>query len=123
MQKIKSFCGRPFDFVKLDQKLFPDREYRLQYEYSTNRSYLYIFIGFVFLLKFHTFFSFFCRFDDESDGYFFSQATRISVVHFILERQPFSHEDESSNNIGIEKLLNECIYSAAYPLHDVSKLF
>lgn len=57
-------------------------------------------------------------FDEEKPG-FFSQTVSIAVVHFILERMRFSDDDETSNNIGIEKLLAESVYEAAYPLHDV----
>lgn len=60
-----------------------------------------------------------CRFDTESKD-FFTQRTRIQVVHFILERQRFSDDDESTNNFGIERLMEECAYNSAYPLHDVS---
>lgn len=59
------------------------------------------------------------RFNTESKD-FFTQRTRIQVVHFILERQRFSDEDESTNNFGIERLMEEGAYNAAYPLHDVS---
>lgn len=40
MQEMKSFFGRPFKFIKLDETLFPEKEYRLKYEYSRNRNYL-----------------------------------------------------------------------------------
>lgn len=40
VEKIKEFCGRPFDFVDLDKKMFPDEDYRLKHEYSRNHSYL-----------------------------------------------------------------------------------
>lgn len=57
-------------------------------------------------------------FDEEKEG-FFTQTVSIAVVHFILERIRFSDDDETSNNVGIEKLLTEGVYEAAYPLHDV----
>lgn len=57
-------------------------------------------------------------FDEEKEG-FFSQTVSIAVVHFILERMRFSDDDETSNNVGIDKLLAEGVYEAAYPLHDV----
>lgn len=62
---------------------------------------------------------FFFRFDEEKPG-FFPPAVSIAVVHFILERQRFSDGDETTNNVGIERLLSDYVYEAAYPLHDVS---
>lgn len=60
----------------------------------------------------------FSRFDVDSTE-FFNQSTSIAVVQFILERQRFSDDDESHNNVGIEKLLADGVYQASYPLHDV----
>ncbi|KAJ6638053.1 Anoctamin-1 [Pseudolycoriella hygida] len=96
MQRMKSFFGRPFDFVKLDPTLFPEKEYKLTHSYSRNYKYL---------------------FDVDSPD-FFSQSTSIAVVQFILERQRFSDDDDSQNNVGIEKLLSDGVYQASYPLHD-----
>lgn len=60
-------------------------------------------------------------FDEEKPG-FFTSAISIAVVHFILERQRFSDGDETTNNVGIEKMLSDGVYEAAYPLHDVKIL-
>lgn len=56
-------------------------------------------------------------FDEEKPG-FFTQSISHAVVHFILERMRFSADDDTSNNVGIEKLLAEGTYEASYPLHD-----
>lgn len=64
------------------------------------------------------FFFIICRFDVDSPE-FFNQSTSIAVVQFILERQRFSDDDDSHNNVGIEKLLSDRVYQASYPLHDV----
>lgn len=40
LQRVKEFCGRPFDFVDLDASVFPAEEYRLKHEFSRNHSYL-----------------------------------------------------------------------------------
>lgn len=40
IERVKEFCGRPFDFVDLDKSVFPDEEYRLKHEFSRNHSYL-----------------------------------------------------------------------------------
>lgn len=58
------------------------------------------------------------RFDVDSHD-FFNQSTSIAVVQFILERQRFSDDDDSHNNVGIQKLLSDGVYQASYPLHDV----
>lgn len=43
MERLKTFCSKPFDFVDLDKNVFPDEEYRLKHEYSRNHSYLWVF--------------------------------------------------------------------------------
>lgn len=40
MQSMKSFFGKPFEFVKLDPNLFPEAEYKLFHVYSQNHKYL-----------------------------------------------------------------------------------
>lgn len=40
MQEVKSFFGRPFEFIKLDTVLFPEKKYQLTYEFSKEKSYL-----------------------------------------------------------------------------------
>lgn len=41
-------------------------------------------------------------------------------MNFILEREKFSDDPEAVFDVGIVKLLSERVYTAAYPLHDVS---
>lgn len=43
------------------------------------------------------------------------------IVHFILERTKF-REDVGHLDVGINRLVEQGVYHAAYPLHDVSKL-
>ena len=51
------------------------------------------------------------------DGRQFTEwSTRTSIVDFVLKRARFDPHDEYA--FGIERLLNERIYSAAYPLHE-----
>lgn len=52
---------------------------------------------------------------------FFSPAVRSSVVNFILSRQKFSASDDDQFAFGINRLINDDVYLAAYPLHDVIK--
>jgi len=42
------------------------------------------------------------------------------VVDFILERMEFSDDHEAPFCFGINRLISDGVYSAAYPLHDVS---
>lgn len=44
-------------------------------------------------------------------------------MQFILERQAFSSHDEPKESVGIEKLLDDGIYKASYPLHDVYRVW
>ncbi|GAB0087139.1 hypothetical protein DMENIID0001_014160 [Sergentomyia squamirostris] len=94
LDEMKTFFGKPFEFVKLDPALFPERNNELRAEFSREKYYL---------------------FDTERPD-FFTPDVRIAVVHFILERQRFGHEKDA--NVGIEKLLSDGVYTNAYPLHD-----
>ena len=52
---------------------------------------------------------------------FFTQAVRSRIVQFILDRSLFGEPTSSDMFVfGIERLLSEAVYTAAYPLHDVS---
>lgn len=55
-----------------------------------------------------------------TEGEFFSVSTKNTIVNFILEREKFNNQPEAVYDVGIVKLLSEGVYSAAYPLHDVS---
>lgn len=50
---------------------------------------------------------------------FFSPAIRSRIVQFILDRKPFTLEKEDDYAFGIDRLIAEYAYLAAYPLHDV----
>ena len=54
--------------------------------------------------------------DDED---FFTSSIRSRIVDFILKRKRFKEELDDEFAFGIERLISEGIYSAAYPLHDV----
>jgi len=54
-----------------------------------------------------------------SEG-FFTPAIRSRIVHFILDRQRFTEDQDDDFAFGIERLISELVYTAAYPLHDVS---
>ena len=42
------------------------------------------------------------------------------MIEFILKRKKLSTDVQDDFSFGIERALNEGIYTAAYPLHDVS---
>ena len=51
---------------------------------------------------------------------FFTPSIRSRVIEFILKRKKLSTDVQDDFSFGIERALNEGIYTAAYPLHDVS---
>ena len=64
-----------------------------------------------------------CRFDVSEN--FFNSRIRGRIVDFILRRKKFKEDTGSDDDdfaFGIEKLLNENTYDAAYPIHEVSVL-
>ena len=67
------------------------------------------------------FFLFSFRFlgSDEPDS-FFSRAQRSRMVWEILATAPFGKEKKGE--VGVERLVDEGAYSAAFPLHDVSRI-
>jgi hypothetical protein len=69
-----------------------------------------------------TFKHFFDSFNAEDED-FFTSSIRSRIVDFILKRKRFKEEIEDEFAFGIERLLTEGIYSAAYPLHDVMQFF
>jgi anoctamin-1 len=56
------------------------------------------------------------RFDVDSP-HFFDEGVRTTIASYILEREKFGDDDQEK---GINRLISEGIYKAAYPLHDVS---
>ncbi|XP_068128907.1 anoctamin-4 isoform X2 [Hyperolius riggenbachi] len=48
---------------------------------------------------------------------FFNNATRSRIVHHILQRVKY---EEGKNKIGLNRLLSNCTYEAAFPLHEGS---
>ncbi|KAJ6217834.1 hypothetical protein RDWZM_008991 [Blomia tropicalis] len=49
---------------------------------------------------------------------FFSTAQRAQVVEFILKRKSFSRNQDDVTEFGINKLLSDRVYNAAYPIHE-----
>lgn len=69
---------------------------------------------------FIVFYVFYFSFDVDSPC-FFTPAIHSRIVQFILDRKRFSQNDNEDFAFGIERLLHDTVYTAAYPLHDVSK--
>ncbi|SPP88740.1 blast:Anoctamin-6 [Drosophila guanche] len=89
-------CRSLFSSVQLNTELFPEREPRIHLEFSRNYLELY---------------------DTEHPNYF-DDSTRYSIINFILQRQHFLEGEETADNLGIEKLVQDGIYTCAYTLHD-----
>ena len=51
----------------------------------------------------------------------FLPAQRSVVVDFILKRTSFTKVNDDVDQIGIDRLIDNGDFIAAYPLHDVSK--
>lgn len=61
------------------------------------------------------------RFDADNPR-FFTDDVKIAVINFILERTSFvenSSNEDASEGVGIQKLLNDGVFRDAFPLHDV----
>ncbi|XP_054728032.1 anoctamin-6 isoform X4 [Anastrepha obliqua] len=73
-----------------------ERPYRIHMEFSRNYQHLF----------------------EWEQPNFFDAGVRNSIINFILERQRFVEGEETADNLGIEKLLEDRVYHSAYPLHD-----
>ena len=64
---------------------------------------------------------FFCRFLGSDDHRtYFSSTQRSRIIHEILSTAPYGKKKKGE--IGIERLVEEGVFTAAFPLHDV-KIF
>uniref|UniRef100_A0A6P4EU05 Anoctamin n=2 Tax=Drosophila rhopaloa TaxID=1041015 RepID=A0A6P4EU05_DRORH len=80
--------------IYVDENIFPKRAHRFTAIYSRDKEYLF----------------------DIRQDCFFTTAVRSRIVEFILDRQRFP--DKNQHAFGIERLIADSVYSAAYPLHD-----
>jgi len=90
-------CRSLFSSVQLNTALFPEREPRIHFEFSRNYLELY----------------------DTEHPNFLDAGTRYFIINFILQRQHFVEGEETADNLGIEKLVQDGVYTCAYTLHDV----
>ncbi|XP_065225238.1 anoctamin-2-like [Planococcus citri] len=97
IDKMKTFGRKTIRaFVTIDPKKCYEEKNILYAEYSRDKSYLF----------------------DEHDSNFFDYSVRVIVITHILEKIPWGEDANDSCRIGIESLIKEDVYEAAYPLHD-----
>lgn len=99
--KVNSFFRRIMNKYYVDTTIFPTMKQNFTAVYSRDKEYLY----------------------DLDSPNFFTSATRSRIVQFILDRTKFTDTKEDDFAFGIERLISESAYVAAYPLHDVSYMF
>jgi len=58
------------------------------------------------------------RFDEDSPT-FFTPSIRILVIDYILNRTQWTEDEEDLESVGIQTLIDNDVYKAAYPVHDV----
>ncbi|XP_033224171.1 anoctamin-4-like isoform X2 [Belonocnema kinseyi] len=96
--EMNSYIDKIMKHYYVDTTIFPTLKHRFTAVYSRDKEYL---------------------FDLESPE-FFTPATRSRIVQFILDRTKFTEEKDEDFGFGIERLISERAYAAAYPLHDGS---
>ncbi|GLV37940.1 subdued [Carabus blaptoides fortunei] len=83
-------------YVLVDKEHFPERGHRFTAVYSRDKEYLF----------------------NVDHPCFFTPAIHSRIVQFILDRKRFSENVHDDFAFGIERLLDEKVYAAAYPCHD-----
>ncbi|KAH8326175.1 hypothetical protein KR067_002897 [Drosophila pandora] len=93
---LKTICKFFLRNIYVDENIFPRRAHRFTAIYSRDKEYLF----------------------DIRQDCFFTTAVRSRIVEFILDRQRFPAKNQHDMAFGIERLIAEGVYCAAYPLHD-----
>ncbi|XP_012221258.1 anoctamin-1 isoform X2 [Linepithema humile] len=96
IKEVNTFVRRIMSKYYVDTTIFPTMKLNFTAVYSRDKEYL---------------------FDLDSPN-FFTSATRSRVVQFILDRTRFTEAKEDDFAFGVERLISERAYVAAYPLHD-----
>lgn len=96
VSRLKGFAGKVVRYFLIEEKYFPPRSHRFTAVYSRDKEYLF----------------------DLKQACFFTAAVRSRIVQFILDRKRFSDDSRNDYAFGIERLITEAVYIAAYPLHD-----
>ncbi|ENN75895.1 hypothetical protein YQE_07537, partial [Dendroctonus ponderosae] len=85
------------EWIFLDKDKFPENDQqRFTAIYSRDREYLF----------------------DINSPCFFTSAIHSRIVQFILDRKRFSDNRVNDFAFGMERLIDDNVYAAAYPLHD-----
>ena len=95
---VKGVKNRFTEAFMYDQEKLPRNNHELTAVFSRDKEYL---------------------FDMEKPN-FFTQSIKARVIEFILKRKRLSAETIEDFSYGIERALSDNVYTAAYPLHDVS---
>lgn len=101
IKEVNTFIQRIMQKYYVDTTIFPTMRHRFTAVYSRDKEYL---------------------FDLDSPN-FFTPATRSRIVQFILDKTRFTETKEDDFAFGIDRLITDSAYVAAYPLHDVSNIF
>nr|XP_050848873.1 anoctamin-1 isoform X1 [Vespula vulgaris] len=96
INEVNSFFKRIMKHYYVDTTIFPAIKHKFTAIYSRDKEYL---------------------FDLDSPN-FFTSAIRSRIVQFILDRTRFAKTKNDDFAFGIERLISERSYVAAYPLHD-----
>ncbi|EZA51402.1 Anoctamin-1 [Ooceraea biroi] len=96
IKEVNTFIRRIMGKYYLDKTIFPTMKQNFTAVYSRDKEYLF----------------------DLDMPNFFTSATRSRIVQFILDRARFTETKEDDFAFGIERLISDRAYVAAYPLHD-----
>ncbi|XP_015601700.1 anoctamin-1 isoform X2 [Cephus cinctus] len=96
LKEVNSLFRRIMKNYYVDTTIFPTMKHRFTAVYSRDKEYLF----------------------DLDIPEFFSPATHSRIVQFILDRTRFTDDKEDDFAFGIDRLITERAYVAAYPLHD-----
>ncbi|XP_046423271.1 anoctamin-4-like isoform X1 [Neodiprion fabricii] len=96
VKEVNSFFRRLLSKFDVNQTIFPTMKHQFTAVYSRDKEYLF----------------------DSDIPEFFSPGTRSRIVHFILDRTTYTEDKENDFAFGIDRLIAENAYVAAYPLHD-----
>ncbi|XP_065094795.1 anoctamin-1 [Ochlerotatus camptorhynchus] len=97
LSRLKGFAGKVARRVVVEEKYFPPRSHRFTAVYSRDKCSLQF---------------------DLKQACFFTAAIRSRIVQFILDRKRFLNDSNNDYAFGIERLITDDVYIAAYPLHD-----
>lgn len=101
IRKVNSRIQNFMERFYVDTTIFPTMRHHFTAVYSRDKEYLF----------------------DLDVPEFFSPSTHSRIVQFILDRTKFTEDNENYFAFGIDRIISEHAYIAAYPLHDVSKFY